>query len=119
MGSTPPHTPRQTGGQKEKREEREQERSLRSLRPSAVTQEVRVECARAIPASAEIGNRRLRAYLGADPVTRSRFDQAQGRAILADCDADHRAANELAGDPIYERVQARRRFEAWLIGEDE
>lgn len=86
---------------------------------SAVTQEVRVGCARAIPASAEIGNRRLRAYLGSHRVTRERFDQAQAREILADADADHRAANELAGDPAYERVQKRRGFEAWLIGEDE
>lgn len=86
---------------------------------STATQGSGVERAGAIEASAEMGNRRLRAYLAADPVTRTRFDQAQGREILADCDSDHRVANELAGDPIYERVQRRRDFEAWLVGEDE
>lgn len=78
-----------------------------------------LERAGAIPVSAEPGNLRLRAYLTADPKARERFDRRQAREILADCDSDHRIANELSGDPVYERVQARRRFEAWLIEQDD
>ena len=89
------------------------------LRPSTATQEVALERAGAIPVSAEPGNRRLRAYLAAEPKVRERFDREQARRILADCDSDHRIANELSGDPVYERVQARRRFEAWLIEQDD
>ena len=89
------------------------------LPPSTATQEVELERAPAIPVSAEPGNLRLRAYLTADPKARERFDRRQAREILADCDSDHRIANELSGDPVYERVQARRRFEAWLIEQDD
>ena len=50
------------------------------------------------------------AYLAADPKTRERFDRRQAREILADCDAEWRALNEIADDPVHRRVE----FESWL-----
>lgn len=52
----------------------------------------------------------LAAYLAADPKTRERFDRRQAREILADCDAEWRALNEIADDPVHRRVE----FERWL-----
>ena len=80
------------------------------LRPSTATQEVELERAPAIPVSAEPGNLRLRAYLTADPKARERFDRRQAREILADCDSEWRALNEIADDPVHRRVE----FERWL-----
>ena len=84
------------------------------VRPSTATQEVRVRRAPAIPVSAEPGNVRLRAYLAADPKARERFDRRQAREILADCDAEWRALNEIADDPVHRRVE----FERWLSRAD-
>lgn len=78
------------------------------LPPSTATQEVELERAGAIPVSD--GNVRLRAYLAADPKARERFDRRQAREILADCDAEWRARNEIADDPVHRRVE----FERWL-----
>jgi len=62
----------------------------------------------------EQGHLRLLAYLAADPNARERFDRRQAREILADCDAEWRALNEIADDPIHRRVA----FERWLVERD-
>lgn len=85
------------------------------LDPSTATKDVGLERARAIPVSAETGNRRLRAYLAADERTRELFGREQARAIRADCDSSHRIANDLADDPIAKRAD----FERWLRAADD
>lgn len=92
------------------RDRREGRREKGEAHPSTATQEVELERAGAIPVSAEPGNVRLRAYLAADPKARERFDRRQAREILADCDAEWRALNEIADDPVHRRVE----FERWL-----
>lgn len=92
------------------RDRREGRREKGEARPSTATQEVELERAPAIPVSAEPGNLRLRAYLTADPKARERFDRRQAREILADCDSEWRALNEIADDPVHRRVE----FERWL-----
>jgi len=85
-----------------------QDRTGEDSRPSTAPLEVGLERAGAIPVSD--GNVRLRAYLAADPKARERFDRRQAREILADCDAEWRARNEIADDPVHRRVE----FERWL-----
>ena len=87
-----------------------QDRTGEDSRPSTAPLEVGLERAGAIPVSAEPGNLRLRAYLTADPKARERFDRRQAREILADCDSEWRALNEIADDPVHRRVE----FERWL-----
>lgn len=113
------HTPGRSGFRRDASRERAPAPATRpdpskSSHPSTATQESKVERAGAIEASGEIGNRRLRAYLNAHPKIRERFDGEQARSILAEADTDHRVANELADDPIHQRVQ----FERWLREQD-
>lgn len=72
------------------------------------------------------GAERLAAYLAAPPEARAKFDDANIAAIERDLaeerELDEWIEAELGDDPVYRRVQERRRkraeFEAWLVEQD-
>lgn len=73
------------------------------------------------------GAERLAAYLAAPPEVRAAFDKANIAAIERDLaeerELDEWIEAEVSDDPVYRRVQERRRkradFEAWLVEQDE
>jgi hypothetical protein len=80
-----------------------------ALSTSTATRKPSLDGAGAIEASAEIGNRRLRAYLRAPAAVRERFDERQAAAIRRDCAVDERVGIAFADDPPELRELTRRK----------